>query len=211
MAIVIRQLSICVVLAATLLTTGCTNIYRIPDVSLRNQGSEYSVDKKINLAVNLCLTDELKAAKWEKHIMGDTYIIPIGNQLAKNASELSDILFRDVVVTSTPVPVGTRHADAVLTPRVIAIERSYGATAFGESILTIVFEWKLEDSQSNPIWVDSIKGEGRLNVGNYFTHKGNAEEQVEMLLKDLFGKSFQAMKASPEIRQFVARKQLQQE
>lgn len=206
MNIVSRRLSFCIVLAATFFAVGCTHSYRVPDVSLQNQGAEYAVDKKIDLAINLCLTEELNAAKWEKHSMGDTFVIPIGAQLAKNASDLSEILFKHVVVVNTPLPNGTRPADAVLTPRVVAIERSMGATAFGESIFTVVLEWKLEDAQGNPIWIDSIKGEGRANTGNVFTHKSNAEKQSEMLLKDLFGKSLQAIKTSPEISQFVKKK-----
>ena len=165
------------------------------------------MEKKIDLVVNLCLTDEFRATKWEKHSMGDTFVIAIGDQLAKNASELSDILFKDVVVTNTPATGGTRRVDAIVTPRVVAIEKSMGATAFGESIFTVVLEWKLEDAQNNMIWIDSIKGEGRATTGNIFTHKSNAEEQVEMLLKDLFSKSFQAIRASPEISQFGTKKQ----
>ena len=58
MVSIIRKVLPSVVLAAALMVTGCTHTYKIPDVSLRNQGGEYAVDKKIDLAVNLCLTEE---------------------------------------------------------------------------------------------------------------------------------------------------------
>lgn len=207
MAISMQRLSVYVITACAFLASGCSFNYRIPDVSLRSQCGEYVMEKKIDLVVNLCLTEEFRATKWEKHSMGDTFVIAIGDQLAKNASELSDILFKDVVVTNTPATGGTRRVDAIVTPRVAVIERSTGATAFGESIFTVVLEWKLEDAQNNMIWIDSIMGEGRAATGNVFTHKSNAEKQIEMLLKDLFSKSFQAIRASPEISQFAARKQ----
>ena len=207
MGISMQRLSVYVITAGAFLASGCSHNYSIPDVSLRNQGGEYVMEKKIDLVVNLCLTDEFRATKWEKHSMGDTFVIDIGDQLAKNVSELSDILFKDVVVTDTPSTGRARRVDAIITPRVVAMERTMGATAFGESIFTVVLEWKLEDDQNNMIWIDSIKGEGRAATGNIFTHKSNAEKQVEMLLKDLFSKSFQAIRASPEISQFGTRKQ----
>lgn len=55
----------------------------------------------------------------------------------------------------------------------------------------------------NPIWVDSIKGEGRGESQPIFDRDRKSGEQVEMLLEDLFGKSFRAFRTSPEIRQFV--------
>jgi hypothetical protein len=208
MVITSRKFFAALVFATALFATGCTHVYTVPDVSLKSQGSDYIVDKKIDLAVNLCLSEELRAAKSENHALGDTFIIPIGEPLTKNTSELAEILFRDVVTTNAPVPAGTKKVDAILTPRVAAIERSMGAHAFGESILTVVLEWKLEDTRNNMIWIDSIKGEGRANTGNVFTANSNAKKQAEMLLKDLFGKSFQAMKTSPEISQFVIRTRL---
>jgi hypothetical protein len=202
-----RHFVVVFVLVATLFATGCTHIYKVPDVSLKTQGSDYVIDKKIDLAVNLSVTEDFKATKWEKHMMGDTFIIPIGDQLVRNASELSGILFKDVMVDSAPVsPGSTRQVDATLTPRVVGIERALGAHAFAESIFTVVLEWKLEDAQNNVVWADSVKGEGRANTGNIFTHSSNAEKQTEMLLKDLFRKSFQAIRMSPEISQFAARK-----
>lgn len=207
MVIVNRHFVIAFVLVATLLVTGCTHIYKVPDVSIKNQGSDYVMDKKIDLAVNLSVTEDFKSTKWEKHMMGDTIIIPIGDQLVRNASELSEILFKDVMVDSAPVsPVGTRQVDTTLTPRVVGIERTLGAHALAESIFTVVLEWKLEDAQSNVVWVDSVKGEGRANTGNIFTQSSNIEKQTEMLLKDLFRKSFQVIRMSPEISQFAARK-----
>jgi hypothetical protein len=212
MAILIKKLSICVVLMVTFLVAGCASntIYKVPDVSLKNQGREYIVDTKIDLAVNLWITGDLMSTQWQR-ISGDGkyFLIPIGNQLAKNSIEVSDLLFKDVVVVNTSSSKGTGQAQAILTPRVVEIERSLGGDAFSESIFIIVLEWKLEDNQGNTIWIDSIKGEGRAEIGNIYNHKKKAAEQIEILLKDLFSKSFQAMKASPEITRFVAKKQPQ--
>ena len=143
-------------LTVVLLTSGCAGnfSYKIPDVSLQSQGGEFVMDKKLDLKVNLCLSDDLRTSKH-----GDA--IQIGEQLAKNSKELSELLFESIKVTKTPMRGENRQIDAILTPRISAIERSLGATALSESIFTIVMEWKLEDADNNIIWVDSIKGEGR--------------------------------------------------
>ena len=188
-------------LAAVLFTSGCAgNIhYAIPDVSLRGQGGVFSIDKKLDIKVNLCLSDALRATKHGAEVQ-------IGQQLAKNSQELSEILFESVVTTKDPIKAGGQQFDATLTPRVVAIERSLGATALSESIFTIVMEWKLEDMDNNILWVDTVKGEGRESTGNIFNHEAKMEKQLEALLKDLFSKSFQAIKESPEINQFAAQK-----
>lgn len=195
MVISSKWLFIYVVLAITLISTGCTHNYAIRDVPLRDQGREFVVDKKIDFTVNLCLSDELRAAKWERQHMGDTFVMPIGEQLSKNASELSDILFRKAVVTNAPVPAGTNQTDAILTPRVVSIEKNIGSSMFSTEKFTVVLEWKLEDRQGNLIWLESIQGKGEARAGKY-------EEQGAELLKDLFAKSLQAIRTSPEISQF---------
>lgn len=181
----------------------CTHNYNVPDVSLKDR---YVVENKIDLRTELRLAKELREAKWEKHAMGDTFRIPLGDQLAKNSVELASALFSRVITTNAEEPIATAGVDAVLTARVVLVERTVGATAFGESVLSVVLEWKLEDLSGNVIWIDSIKGEGRANSGNVFTHNANAEKQIQLLLEDLFTKSFEAIMSSPEIKQFVAKK-----
>ena len=203
MIISIKWLYVCIVLLATLIFTGCTHTSTIPDAALRNQGPEFVVDKKFDFAVNLCLTDELRESKWERHSRGVTWVMPIGNQLAKKASDLSDSLFKTVLVTNTPLPAEKTQVDAILTPRVVSIERSVGTTVSSESLLAVVLEWKLEDRHGNIIWLDSIKGESRGKADTTgFTQANNADQRDEDLLKDLFAQSLHAIRTSPEISQF---------
>ncbi len=192
--------------AFVFLHAGCAYNYSVPDFSLRSQGTEYALDQKIDLSINLCLSNDFRATKWQKKIVNDTYTIDIGGQLAKNATEMSDILFKKVIHSKTPIANATHRVDAILTPKVVAIERSYGATSLGESILLVVLEWRLEDNYKNVIWIDAIKAMGRAPTGNIYNHKKHAQNQVLMLLKNLFSQSFQSAREAIEIRQYVARK-----
>lgn len=207
----VNHVEILLTVITTLLLSACTHIDNIPDISLRSPNSIYTVSNKVDLTVNLTLTEELKTVKWEKQVSGGgKFITPIGNQIAKNSAELSEILFKKVLITSSAMnsinPESTNAIEAFLTPRVVAIDKSVGATAFGEAIFTIALEWLLQDTQGNIIWVDTINGEGRSSSGNLFTAKSNSEEQIRMLLSDLFSKSFMAISTSPEISQFATRK-----
>jgi hypothetical protein len=205
----IRSIAILPIIVASLTFSACTHIEMVPEISLRSQGADYTLAKKIDLSVNLCITEELKTAKWEKQSMGDTFITPIGHELAKNSSELANILFEEVVISSdgkANVSYNAKSVDAILTPRAVAIEKSRGATAFGDSIFTVALEWKLQDIKGNLVWVETINGEARTTSGNIFTAKSYSEEQFKMLFKDLFTKSFLAIRNSPEISKFVSSK-----
>ena len=181
---------------AFLITAGCTHYSKIPDYSLRNQPN-ITIDNKINLSVALFQNEEFQKAKWEIHAVGDTWLLEIGQQLAKNSNELASILFKNVVTTDAATGKTNGQIDALLTPRVVAIEKSLGAIRGDDSITTIVLEWKLEDNKNNLIWIDTVKGEGRSTVPS------DDEDANTVLLDDLFRNSFQAMKSSPEIRKFV--------
>jgi len=202
----IRTFSFCMIIISVCLVSGCTFRYTVPDFSIQSQGGEYSNTNKFNLNVNLLLSEKLRACKWERKKMGDTFLIEIGDQLAKNAFEISELLYRNIEITTSPNQKNIGQIDAILTPTVLVVERTMGATSLGESIFTIVMEWRLEDTDKNIIWVDSIKGEGREKTGNNFNHKKLVSKQIEKLLKDLFSKSFSAMKESPEIRHFALQK-----
>ena len=52
----------------------------------------------------------------------------------------------------------------------------------------------------------TIKGEGKENTGNVFTHKSNAKKQIEACITDLFQNSFETMSYSVEMTEFAKKK-----
>ena len=177
-----------IALACAILTmTGCTHVVKVPDYSLQNQPAVFAVDKKIDLNIALVQNDALRKAKWEMTMQGDTFIMEVGPQLTKNSNELASLLFKNVAVTDIPKSVG--RIDAYLTPRVVAVERTM-----------IILEWKLQDPNQNLIWIDTMKGESSA-PGARPKEEGTNRSP---LLEDLFRKSFQAMKSSPEIENYAA-------
>src|SRR3990172_10026279 len=82
-------------LALTLALAGCTHTIKPP----RRPFTGYTPQQRIPLRVGLNITEELLQAKWERHSMGDTWVIPIGQSIADNSLVLAQHVFTEVVAT----------------------------------------------------------------------------------------------------------------
>jgi hypothetical protein len=153
------------------------------------------------LRVGVSLTDELRQAKFERHSMGDTWVIPIGENLCKNSEMLARQLFSDVKISTSEAQLKIAAVDAILSPRLAFINQTVGATSFGKSIIAIKVEWTLADANGKLIWVDTIGGEGSGSTG--WT---NPEKIVKEAVEQLFLKSHEAMANSAEIKQAAAKR-----
>src|SRR6266446_215467 len=181
------------------LVAGCTHTYSPP----KNPVGGFPTVSKIPLNVELRLSDELRAAKWESHWMGDTWLIPLGGAFTQNAEVVARELFSSVVVTNGNTGPAKDGVNAILTPRMVLVEQNRARWAYGNQVLTVLFEWTLADAQGNTVWVDTIKGESEEVMGTVLTQTSHGEKRVKELLEDLFRKSFQAMSSSPAIREFA--------
>lgn len=182
---------------SSLLTAGCTHMIQPPKEAF----TAYAGQEKLHLRVGLNITDELLKAKSENHHMGDTWVIPIGPSIATNAGVLARHTFDDVVdMTNGRLPANQTVA-AILTPKVAYVNRTMGATSFGESVVDIKVEWTLKDAGGNTIWVDTINGQSSGSTG-----WSNPKTVLKKALEDLLTKSQEAISSAPAIRQFAQRK-----
>src|SRR6266478_9310497 len=97
----------CLVVLLLFLFAGCTLVhtFSLPPV-------EYPVAERIQLRVNLRLTDEFCGAKYERR--GER--IEYGESLCQNARGLAQATFSSVTVASGWSPAPASAADAHLTP-----------------------------------------------------------------------------------------------
>jgi hypothetical protein len=179
------------------LVMGCTHMIPPP----KQPFTAYVGQEKIHLKVGLNITDELLKAKGETHSMGDTWVIPIGGSIATNATVLTRHTFDEVVVMSNGQLPPNETVAAILTPKVAYVNRTMGATSFGESIVDIKVEWTLSDLNGNTIWVDTINGQSSASTG--WT---SPEKVLKRALEDLLLKSEQAISYSPAIREFAQKR-----
>ena len=117
---------------------GCTATIRPPQETFTG----YAPQEKIRLKIGLNVTDELRAAKWEKNLAG-TQVIPIGESLAQNSETLARPVFTEVVPVRGTTQSETTKVEAILTPKLAYINRTMGATSVGKSIIAIKVEWDL--------------------------------------------------------------------
>lgn len=172
------------------LGAACTATYQPP----RETFTGYSQVEKLKLRVRLHISDELRQAKWARS--GVT--LAVGESLARNTETLTREVFADVITVGDS-NVGTRPPMEVsLTPRLVYINRTLGATSFGESIISLKLEWTMADHEGRPIWINTVGGQASGSSG--WTHPETVLKQaVEQLLKN----SHQALAGSQAIRQFI--------
>lgn len=155
------------------------------------------------MTVALHFTEELCNATWEKHTLGDHYILPIGNALCINAEAVARTVFTAVKIVRDKVASPVPDVDAVLIPSLAVIERDRPASVFSTQTTSILFNWSLNDKRGEPIWVTTILGEGKGPMGHPIS-KDSGREQVEKALNDVFQKSLQEISSSRAIREFAA-------
>jgi hypothetical protein len=178
-------------------TVACTHTYNISVDPI----SEYPTKERIHLKVALLLPQELRDAKFERHGGGDTWVIPLGEAFYKNAAQVSEQLFSDVVIVSNGAEMA--GVDAILIPT-MQLAASTVRSRGQEQVTTVMFKWHLTDPDGNTVWVETIRGEGKSG-GLPFANDG-LKKRLQALNEDLFHKSFEAMASSLEIRDFAERR-----
>jgi hypothetical protein len=174
-----RVLAVCCFVLMSMLVTGCkrTIIYNEPTepVALKSV-------PKIDLNVELCLTETLQNAKHNHTENSNTYVQPLGGEIA------------------APCSSGT---DVILIPALASVERDRPITIYSTQTTSMQFTWTLLDCEGNVLWATTIAGEGKGPMGSPFS-KNAGHQQVDAVLQDVFGKSVEEMSASDVIRQYAA-------
>lgn len=183
-----------------LLVNGCTVKYKID----ADPVVDYSTRHKLNTSIRLDLPDTLCNYTWEhKTALGDTFRMELGPALCSNAEAMTRSLFNHVVVSRGSQDAKASNTTAILTPRVVSVERAMGVFAFSDMKTIIDLEWALTDLKDDLIWVQTIQGIGKAKTGNILSHKSEARKQGKRAIQDVFQKSVEAIMSSPEIRAFV--------
>ncbi|NOT55666.1 MAG: hypothetical protein HOP18_13785 [Deltaproteobacteria bacterium] len=157
--------------------------------------SGYGLTSKVPIKMELYLSDELRAAEWQRKGSSGSYRLALGEALARNAEKVTREVFAAVVVTGGSGGPGMAGTNAVLIPRFVTAEQT-------AVTLTVLLEWTLKDDKGNTVWVDTIKGEGDASA--WFLESA-IEQRSKAMLDDLFHKSFLALSSSRAIREFAAK------
>jgi hypothetical protein len=190
-----------VALFAVLTLGGCTHKYKLDAKPI----TEWPAHERLPLRANLVLTDEFASASMVKKMMGDKFVFPIGEPLVVNAEAMAREAFQQVTVTRGSAANAGSGVDCVLTPTLSGAEQGMSAWAFDPVDLTIDVEWRLTDAAGKPLWVQTVRGVTRDNLGNAFTHKKEARQRVNKTIQDLYRKSLLAITSAPEARRLASK------
>ena len=176
---------------------GCTHTVDFPAVHF----SDYQTHDKVDFHLALRLSDDFRNAKSVRAQGFETFIVPLGGNLTINAEILTRAIFTEVTVLKENDAPLDSQIRAILIPRIISSARVSPISSFIKQIpkIVVVLEWALRDREDNLIWIDTITAEGKV------TELGNSVEEnrlklTESLVRDLFGKSYDAFLSAPEIR-----------
>ncbi|MGR9053801.1 MAG: hypothetical protein ACU84J_14240 [Gammaproteobacteria bacterium] len=177
-----------------MLLPGCTHVINPPEIAFEDFASQ----EKIGLNIGINIDEDLRQKKWERRYMGDTWVIPIGEWMASNSVSLANHVFTSAIDLSNKSNYPSLMVDAVLTPRVVFINRTMGANPFGDSIITVKVEWDLRSPSGNPIWIETVTGEG---VGT--TGWTDPDDVLEKAFHNLLRNSLSAFRSSKAIARFT--------
>ena len=194
----IYRMAQCFLLA--LFLAGCPATYIVPPEPV----SGFPQGTKLNINVELYLSDELRNTKWERSSTGFTSEIFFGDVLSYNAEKMARELFTNVVVTNDKNKNSKKMTDGTLVLKVISINMPWVRGSWNNTVIKGIFEWTFKDSKGDIVWIDTVKGEGNSTGG---TKVGPVSRRVKLLLEDIFQRSFQAISNSFEVREFVAVRQ----
>lgn len=189
-----KQFAVLLLVLLFLAMTGCTHMINPP----KEPYSQYPLQDKLNLKVGLSITDKLREAEWVKKSMGDKWVIPIGEYLVVNSEMLARHVFKNVILLKDLEKISSKDIEAVFTPKLVYINRTTGATSFGESIISVKVEWNLSSTDGRTIWIDTVGGESSGSTG--WT---NPEKILKRALEKMLENSQQRIMSSEVIQQYI--------
>lgn len=180
-------MSICsktVASCALLSLAACTHTYALRSSPV----PDYGAKAPIPLDVELAIPPELRAAKWEHTVSGDTWRMDLKDHLATGCVDLARRAFRSVALASHQEARPQSSARALVAPRLVTLI----GTAPQTVTLTIKIEWTITDSEGNLRWIETVTGSNH--------RAGSGDAVIAAATTELFQRSFAALHSSPEIR-----------
>ncbi len=158
--------------------------------------------EKIPLHVELLLPPDFYDYKFTRQRGLDWHVFKLGKAFCDGSKMLAEAAFTKVSVTSgTAIPPGDR-IDAKLIPNLVSVNHFMPMTIFEIQEAVIIFEWKLVDINGKMIWIDTIQGKGRKQLGSLWHNRAT----MQMAVDDLFFNSLNSIMSSQEVRRYATKR-----
>ena len=154
---------------------------------------------KIPARINLVIPPVLRSYVYDQDLhTGDHWKYPIGEPVAIDAQKTAEAAFTQVITSDGSAPPSS-PVDGVLRPEIGLVKRSIAVFAFDPVDFTIDLKWTLTTPKGDVVWIDTIRGSAKHELGNGFGFREAAKQHVQATLTDLFNKSLVAFTTTREI------------
>lgn len=169
---------------------GCTKSYVSTKIV-----EPYSIQNKIDLVAQLDISEELKNAQIKDDFGLDILVIQVGENLVKNINHATKAVFSHVITNDAP-NVNSVSPDIILQPRLVLAKASWAQWKWDTNTIALAIEWTVLDKNGNPIWVDTVEGEGSsgASVDDYVI------VALDMAVEEVSHKSYNMLANSPVIQ-----------
>jgi hypothetical protein len=167
-----------------------------------SQGKEGQAPPKFALDAALVLSPEFCETKFTKgSTMSGKETFEVGKAACESLEPALKTAFSNLARVDAESASGS--AQVVLLPRFVDVGATRTVGAFSDRELIVLVEWTAKDAQARTVWIATVQGAAKRNMGNVFTAGKNRRRIVEDSLKDLAKQSAAKMLAAQEIRDLV--------
>ncbi|MFN7947682.1 MAG: hypothetical protein U0Z53_20195 [Blastocatellia bacterium] len=166
--------------------------------------AKQTADGRYALEAILVLTPEQCSVKTKKgNLMVKTEKFDMKELLCPAAESAVQQVFEKYTRVETPPEKGSAPGRLILTPKLVDLEATMTATAFGKRKMVLLVEWTATDETGKVCWVQTVEGNAKEKMGNLFTGGKHQRKMLEAIRKDLADKSAQAMRQSGELQKLA--------
>ena len=169
-----------------------------PTAAKQSAEGKYPLEAILVLTSSQC-SEESKKGNWvigkEKYRMGEL--------LCPAAESAVQQLFEKYTRVEAVPEKGSATGKVILTPRLVDLETTRTATAFGKRKMVLLVEWTAADESGKVFWAQTVQADTQEKSGNMFTAGKHRRKMLESVQKDLSLKSVQAMRTSPELQKLA--------
>jgi hypothetical protein len=150
---------------------------------------------KLALKAALVLTPEFCTNKM-KDKAGERF------EIGKAACTELEPALRGVFSSLTVVTAATASGDAeaVLTPRFVAVDRTAAMTSFSNRKMIVLLEWTVKDRSNKTVWLETVQGSASGHGGTIGRVGKNRKKVVAAAVRNAAEESASKMLSSPELR-----------
>jgi hypothetical protein len=183
-----RPVPLIILVAFLGLVAGCIHQRNIPISPTQLASCEKSPAR-----IALVLGTNFTQFQIQKRLVGDHSVTPIGPALEGYARNVAGSVFSTVVVHGTTMDAAGK-VDAILIPRVVKVDETYGMWSDSKRSLVIEVEWTMKDGNNQrALWSRSLSGQAEDVMGSAFTSTAHNARVIRATFDDLSNKTQKAL------------------